>query len=237
MRLWLGLMALIAAACTTAAPPVLTPDQVPAAFVAATQATDRTMHMEWTGTYSMGALGALTTPFSASIDFSASDYAGSVSAAPNAPDEKPGANNQSEIAFVGGQGYQRTPYSSGWQRIGGAAPSLDPFQGLDLGEVQYVGQEVRNGATVQHVHITDVSGVASTIFNGLSGSSLGPVHFDATNSMFDVYVDDAARPVGATLNLGTDANPSEFGAIRVTSTYQFSNWGAEFYIVAPPIAP
>src|ERR1051326_4657982 len=123
-------MAPIAPACAPAAEPVLTPDQVPAAFVAATQATDRTMHMDWTGTFSRGAIGAPAMPFSATIDFAGSDYAGTFSGSAGGPEMKPGVDSRTEIALVGGQGYQRSQYSNGWQRMTPAPPSLDPFLGL-----------------------------------------------------------------------------------------------------------
>jgi hypothetical protein len=228
--------ALFAAACSPAAAPALTADQVPAAFVAASQAADRTMHMDWNGTYGMGGVGAETMPFSATIDFAGADYAGTFTASTNAPDLKPEVGTgQTEIALVGGQGYQRSEYSNGWQRMTPAPPSLDPFQGLTAADVAYVAQETRDGARVHHLRLTNMSGLASTIFSGLAGGSVGPVRFNADNSTFDVYVDAAGHPVAATLNLGTDAIASDFGAISVTSTYAFTNWGGQFYIVAPAV--
>jgi hypothetical protein len=236
---WLGSLFVAMAtlsACGASQPPVLTPEQVPAAFIAATQAADRTMHMQWDGTYSVGALGALTTPFSATLDFAGADYAGTLSAAMNAPDFKQGGTQQTEIALVGGQAYQRTSYSNGWQPVANLPSSFDPFQGLAATDIAYVAQETKDGARVHHLRVTDVSTMATSIFGGLSGTGVGPVSFDGGHSAFDIWVDAAAHPVSATLNLSTDAEPSDFGAISVTSTYTFTNWGADIYIVPPNTA-
>ena len=68
--------ALIVVACGAGTPAPLTPDQVPAAFVALTGKPDRTVHMEWSGSTSLG--GGAGQAFDASFDLAGQNYAGSV---------------------------------------------------------------------------------------------------------------------------------------------------------------
>jgi hypothetical protein len=227
----------VAAACGAGEQPPLTPADVPAAFIKLTQAAERTMHMEWTGSYSMGGLGATASQFTATFDFSGDNFAGTMSASNGAPDGKPG-DMTTQIALVDGQAYQLQPYSSGWQVAtnSGMPTNLDPLRGLAIEAVEYVGQESREGATVHHLRVTDLSNFASGLFSGITGGmDSGPTRFTTDNSSFDIYVDSAARPLDATLSLSTTAQPTDFGAISMTSTYAFSNWNAEIYIVAPPV--
>jgi hypothetical protein len=235
-----SLVALTLAACGGEAPQPLAPADVPAAFIALTQAADRTMHMEWSGTYAMGGRGAMTTPFTATLDFAGNNFAGTVSSSSGAPDFKPGTETTTQIAYVDGQAYQFTPYSSGWQAYGsgngnGMPTNLDPMRGLTVQGVEYVGAEERGGASVHRLRVTDLTGIANGLFSSLVGSDQGPTQFAGEDSSFDVYVDATAHPLSATLNLSTGAEPSDFGTISMTAEYVFSNWGIEMYIVAPPV--
>jgi hypothetical protein len=226
--------ALTAVACGGPTPP-LTPVQIPAAFVALASAPQRTMHMEWTGSFAMEGLGAGTTPFTATVDFAGDDYAGTMSTQPSADGKRERESFiDLEIAFVGGQAYQRSSFSDGgWEKVENQFGTLDPMRGLSVDDLTY-GGHIAEG-DLHQLHIPDPSGLFGTLFNGLSsGLPGGPVSFDAASSTFDVVVDAQARPVRATLNLATGPNPTEFGTISLTSTYEFSNWGAEIYIMAPP---
>lgn len=222
-------------------PAPLTADQIPAAFIELVGAPNRTMHMEWTGTAAMAGRGAATTPFNGSFDFAGEDFAGSITTQMSGEvNEQPGTEtNSTELAFVGGQAFTRTPYSGGWQQseAGGLPMGLDPLRNLELDDIEYVGTETRDEIDVHHLRVTDIESVASGLFSGLFAVQGGAAAFDASASSFDVYVDATAKPVSASLQLTTDADTDEFGTINLTSSYTFSNWGVEIYIVAPVVAP
>jgi hypothetical protein len=218
------------AGCAGPAGP-LTAEQIPAAFIVQTQAADRTMHIEWAGTFAMEGLGPGTTPFTATIDFAGDDFAGTMSTQPN-PDGKPGPFVDFEIAFVGGQAYQRTSFGV-WEKVENQFGTLDPLRGLSADDLAYAGHVAESD--LHQLNVPDPSPLFGTLFNGLSsGLPGGPVNFDEASSTFDIFVDAQARPVRATLNLATGPNPTDFGTISLTSTYEFSNWGSEIYIVPPP---
>lgn len=220
------------AGCAGPAGP-LTAEQIPPAFVALTQSADRTMHMEWTGSFAMEGLGRGTTPFTAIVDYAGDDFAGTISTQPN-PGEKPEPVIDLEVAFVGGQAYQRTSFSGGrWEKVENQFGTFDPMRGLSVDDLNYAGHVAEGD--LHQLHVPDPSGLFGTLFNGLSnGLPGGPVSFEAASSTFDIYVDAQARPVRATLNLATGPNPTDFGTISLASTYEFSNWGADIYIVPPP---
>jgi hypothetical protein len=233
------------AACLTAvvgcAGPAATPippEQIPAAFIALSQATDRTMHMEWTGTYAMGDVDAATMPISGTFDFAGDDYAGTITTEVGIePGAKPGAGSNSiEIAVVGGQGYQRPTITgaSGWQKTSDQPRTVDPLRGLTAVNIDYVGRETLNGRDLHHLRVRELSALLGTLFAGLSKLPTGLGSFDTASSSFDIWVDADAVPVSANLKLATGNNPTDFGVISMDSSYEFSNWGAEIYIVAPP---
>ena len=233
-----GVLAALAGGCA-GAPTALTPEQIPTTFIGLVSAPNRTMHMEWTGTSGMAGRGAATTPFSASFDLAGDDFAGRITTQMNFDvEEQGGQSSTTEMALVGGQAYSRTPFSGGWQRLqnGDMPIGVDPLRKLELDDIQYVGSETRDGTDVHHVRVLNVANVAAGLFGGLI-NGLGTVSFDPASSSFDVYVDADAKPVSARLQLTTDADPDEFGTINLTSSYAFTNWGAEIYIVAPVVAP
>lgn len=234
----LGACVVAIVGCAGPAATPLPPDQIPAVFIALSQAPDRTMHMEWTGRYAMGDVGAATMPISGTFDFAGDDYAGTITTQvgidPNG--KEGGGSNGIEIAVVGGQGYQRAPItgSSGWQKTSDQPRTVDPLRGLTAGNVDYVAQETVDGRELHHLRVRELSALLGTLFEGLSKLPTGLGSFDTASSSFDIWVDATAHPVSAKLTLATGANPTDFGVISMDSSYEFSNWGAEIYIVAPP---
>lgn len=194
--------------------------------------------MHWAGTYGMGGLGAVSTPIDATFDFAGEDYAGTISTQMSiGPEGKPDSSTEVEIAVVGGQGYQRSAGSGsgGWEKTTDQPQTVDPLRGLKEADIEYVGLATVDSRELHHLRVKDVSTMVATIFGGLNGRLPGgAVSFDNENSGFDIYVDATAHPVSASLNLATGASPGEFGVISLTSKYEFSNWGAEIYIVPPP---
>jgi hypothetical protein len=236
MRVPVGVLTVLTfAACGGGPPQPLAADQIPAAFIALTQAPDRTMHMEWTGTYKSGQLEALTLPFNAVLDFAGNNYAGTIAVPGNR--DKGGVlvpAPYTEIAFVDGQAYQRTSYQGVWQHARTQPRSFDPFHGLSLGQIAYVGLEQRDDGDMHHLRLIDASPLAALLFDGPGGAMPGPVRFAADSSTFDFLVDANGRPVSAALELASAQDPNDFSGPSVSATYKFSNWGAEIYIIPPP---
>lgn len=229
------LVAAVASGCGGEPPKPLSADEIPAAFIALSQARERTMHMEWTGTYMSGELDGRTLPFDAVIDFAGPNYAGTIAV----PGERKRGDlvvpaPHTEIAFVNGQAYQRTSYQGVWQRVSRPGRTLDPFLGLRLDQIEYVGQEQRDGAEVHHLRLVDAAALAADLFDGPGGAMPMPVRFTPAESKFDFYVDANGRPVSATLELASAQDPNDFSGPAVSSTYNFSNFGTEIYIIPPP---
>jgi len=228
-------IALALAACGGGPAEPLSAEQIPAAFIALSQASDRTMHMAWTGTYVTGELEGRTFPFDAAIDFAGNNYAGTIAV----PGERKRGDivapaPHTEIAFVDGQAYQRTSYQGVWQVARVHPRTFDPFYGLTLDQIEYVGREQRDGADVHHLRLIDASPLATRLWGETDGAMPGVVRFAPETSTFDFYVDAQGRPVSAALELASAQNANDFSGPSVSSTYQFSNWGAEIYIIAPP---
>jgi hypothetical protein len=226
-------------ACGAAPSESLAPEQVPAAFIALTQAPGRTMHMEWSGTYTAGEVDGRTFPFSAVLDFAGADYAGTITV----PGERETdgvlvPRPHTEIAFVDGHAYQRTSYQgvwqSGWSSARVPPRFFDPFHGLTVHELEYVGRDERNGAQLHHLRLFNAGPLAATLFGGTAGGMPYDVRFTADESEFDIYVDDKAQPVAATLNFASASDASDFRGPSVTSTYVFSKFGEYIDIIPPP---
>ena len=230
---WLAPAALLVAVltgCGPGAPAVLTPEQVPAAFLALTAKPDRTVHVEWHGTATFA--GGAAQAFDASFDLAGADYAGSISN----PDDsmgKPGVTMAIELAAVNGQGYERGPGETIWQRLPTLPRTVDPLFGLAAADISYVGQEVRNGQDVHHLRVRNfeplVSGLSAALFMG-TPEGMGET-FDEQGSAFDVWTDTAGRPTEAAV----EVKPGEvvFAGFSMSATYLFTNWNAEIYIVPP----
>jgi hypothetical protein len=226
---------LVALAACGGPPQPLPADQIPAAFIALTQAPGRTMHMEWSGTYTADELNGGTYPFTAVLDFAGPDYAGTVEV-PSASEKDGGSAPaaHTEVAFVDGVQYERTSYQGVWRRTDKPQPFFDPFGGLTAAQVEYAGAEERNGAKVHHLRLLDADALAQRLFGSMQVGLQAPAGFDTYQSEFDFYVDDFAHPVSAALDVAIESAPNDFTGPSVKSTYTFSNWNADIYIIPPP---
>ena len=170
------------------------------------------------------------------IDFAGANYAGTIAV----PGERKRGDAvvpapHTEIAFVDGQPYQRTSYQGTWQRARVHPRTFDPFYGLTLDQIEYVGREQRDGADVHHLRLIDAGPLAARLCGVIrTAPCRGVVRFVADTSKFDFYVDADGRPVSATLELATVQDPNDFSGPSVSSTYRFSNFGTEIYIIPPP---
>jgi hypothetical protein len=222
--------ALVVLACGAGTPAPLSPDQVPGAFVALTGKPDRTVHLEWSGSTSMG--GGAGQAFTASFDLAGENYAGSITT-PGESFGKPGADTTIEIALVNGQGYERGAGETAWQRLPTPPSTVDPLRGLGSGDVEYVGQEDHSGQPAHHLRITNysplISGISATLLLGAS-DGMGDT-FDQLGSTFDVWTDAAGLPTEASI----DVKPGDvvFSGFSLSATYRFSNWNAEIEIIPP----
>jgi len=128
----------LVAACLSAAlvlgcaPAALTQDQIVPAFIAATQADTRTMHMEWQGTMNQlsggdlgSGLGQINQQFTGVFDFNGPDYAGDIVTS------LAGLGQSNSVSYARVAGNSFLNYSgSGWQSADafGAGPTeLDPM--------------------------------------------------------------------------------------------------------------
>ncbi|MDL2335319.1 MAG: hypothetical protein QFC55_04745 [Chloroflexota bacterium] len=234
------LSALLALAC---APAALTQEQIVPAFVAASQADSRTMHMEWQGTMHQVAggdqgsgLGQIDRSLSGAFDFNGPDYAGSITTAV----AQGGGANQISYARVGGVSFVN--YSeSGWQSADafGAAPSeLDPMHDLAEAGLTYEAADTLDGRAVHRLRVLDAAAsLAGGLFDQASfmGGSLtlnGP-------SDYLIYVDANGIPVGAhvalDIKLGLTAPDMASPDLeyQIEFDYTFSLWG-EPVTISPP---
>jgi hypothetical protein len=236
MRAAVAVVATLAfVACASEPPKPLTADQIPAAFIGLTQAPDRTMHMEWTGTYTSAELDGRTFPFGVVLDFAGADYAGTITV----PGEREtggvvGPRPHTEVAFVDGQAYQRTSYQGLWTKARVPPRFFDPFRGLTVDQLVYVGREERDGAQVHHMHVINAAPLAATLFGGTAGGMPYDVRFTADEAKLDIFVDDHGQPVSAALNFASVPGANDFRGPSVTSIYVFSRFGEYIDIIPPP---
>lgn len=244
-HLGLALLAvLLATGGAACAPAELTSDQIVAAFIAASQDDARTMHMEWTGTIHTSQGGELGAPDSdvsllSTFEFSGADYEGVLTTTVSAM----GGSSTMGYAQVGGVNFTR--YEGGaWQLIeAGAltAQGFDPLGGLSAAGVAYEEPETIDGRLLHRLRVTDALGALQrTLLSQAVFSESGLV--DGGASDYLVYVDGQGVPVAAQLHVDVRTqmmiDPTgawadvEYG---MTSDYEFSDWGAEITIVAPPV--
>lgn len=222
-----GLVVAVVAGCNSGTPPPLTPEQVPAAFLALTSKPARTVHIEWSGSTS-GGDGDLPQDFSASVDLAGQDFAGSV----KTDFGKPGAESTVEFARVNGHSYERGQGEGAWQPLPTELSAVDPLRALAAADVEYVGAEVRGGQDVHYLRINNfdslVNGLVPGIFFG--SDTMGEL-IDESSSTFDVWTDTAGQPVEASVDLKPGV--IVFGGRKLTASYRFTNWNADIYIVEP----
>lgn len=226
---------LAVAACSPAA---LAPGEIVPAFIAASQAATRTMHMEWQGTVATGESGLPGDGSAVSVngvfDFSGLDYAGTVTTG------VPGSTSGNvSYARVGGLSYVNFS-DSGWQRadMAGTAPGeLDPMIGLTAANVTYEEIQDLNGRQVHRVRVLDPLAAVRGFFGGLAAIGTPKLIPDG-ESEYLIYVDAAGIPVAAHVVLDLTADvpldpdmPSLDYHIRWD--YTFSQWG-EPVTISPP---
>jgi hypothetical protein len=236
-------------ACTFAsacAPAVLTPDEIVAAFVAASQDDARTMHMEWTGAIHTNqpqpgrGVTASDISFVATFEFAGPDYEGVMTTSMNGMGM---GSSTTSYAQVGGANFTR--FEGGdWQGIpSGAGPTLafDPLAGLSAAGVAYEAPDTISGTQVHRIRVADPLGALQrTLFQQGAFTEVGLV--DGGASDYLVYVDAQGIPVAARLVVDVtmqvmidpagDGSNVEYG---MTSDYVFSDWGAPITIIAPPV--
>lgn len=224
------LAVLLTSACDAGKASPLTPQQIPGAFVAVTGKPDRTVHLEMSGSTSVAGGGA--QPFTATFDLAGDDYAGSLtSGAGNFG--KPGGDVTIELARVSGQGYERGSGETMWQQLPTTPSAIDPLRDLAASDVEYVGQETRDGQNAHHLRIHNFEALAGGLVAGtfLGGTDGFGETFDQASSTFDVWTDATGQPTEAALDVKPGA--VVFDGFAMTATYRFSNWNAEIYIVPP----
>jgi hypothetical protein len=226
-----------AAACSPAA---LAPEEIVPAFIAASQAGTRTMHMEWQGTVATGETGLPGGAGSSSVngvfDFNGPDYAGTMTTG------LPGSISANvSYARVGGASFVNYA-DSGWQRsdVVGATPGeLDPMVGLTAADVTYEGLQDLDGRQVHRVRVRDPLAAVKGMFGGLGGFGT-PTLIPGGESEYLIYVDATGAPVGAHVVLDmTMGVPFEAEATNIDYSirwnYTFTLWGEPVTISAPTV--
>ncbi|MEO8625129.1 MAG: hypothetical protein ABI452_00365 [Candidatus Limnocylindrales bacterium] len=218
----------------------LTPDQIVPAFIAASQAETRQMHMEWHGTVTspVGIDVALENkPINGSFELSGSDYAGHMEVA------IPGAgDNDNSYARVGGATYVKYA-NSGWQRadgFGDIPTEFDPLHGLQEAGMVYEAADTLDGRPVHRLRVLNpLAAISGSIFDqavfmGATVELNGP-------SEYMVYVDSQGIPVAAhvAIDIRLSTEPGSGGEMvpyQYTSDYQFTLWGEPVTISAPQLS-
>lgn len=205
------------------------------AFIAASQATTRTMPMEWQGTVATGGSGlpsAVTV--NGVFDSNGPDYAGTVTTGVAGS-----FSGNVSYARVGGLSY--VSYSdSGWQRaeMAGTAPGeLDPMLGLTAADVTYEEIQDLDGRQVHRVRVLDPLVAVRGFFGGQAAIGTPTLSPDG-ESEYLIYVNAAGVPVAAHVVLALTADvpadtlmPSlEY---HISWDYTFSQWG-EPVTISPP---
>jgi hypothetical protein len=228
----IGATVMAVAACSPAA---LAPGEIVPAFIAASQAATRTMHMEWQGTVATG--GSVlpgddaTTTVTGVFDFNGPDYAGTMTTG------LPGSSVS--YARVGGLSFVNFS-DSGWQRaeMEGSVPAeLDPMIGLTAADVSYDDVQDLNGRQVHRVRVLDPLAAVRGFFGGQAAIGTPKLIPDG-ESEYLIYVEGAGIPVAAHVGLDLTADmpldtdmPSLDYYIRWD--YTFSQW-AEPVTISPP---
>lgn len=229
---------LSAALALGCAPAALTQDQIVPAFIAASQAGTRTMHVEWHGTMNQvsggdqgSGLGQISQSFDAAFDFSGPDYAGGITTAVAGI----GQSNQISYARVGGNSFVNLA-NSGWQNAGNT--ELDPLRGLTETGVGYEALDTLDGQQVQRLRVADpLAALDGALFPTGSFGSVSVL--PGGKSDYLVYVDANGIPVAAHMAIDLAMTPPEGGptisglSYSLSFDYTFSLWG-EPVTISPP---
>lgn len=242
--------ALLVGALTACNSTALTPDQIVPAFIAASQAATRTMHMEWQGTLTQpspapGKPGLppdqLNVTLNGIFDFNGPDYAGTTESLSGAFSS--GQTNYARVAGIAFIDFS----GGGWQRasdFGQPATEFDPLYALTASDVVYEGADSLDGGAVHRLRVLDPITVVSRglLGNGMFGAG-PPTITDGGQNDYFIYVDGNGIPVAArvaldlamTVPLGTDAS-SPVSSYQMRFDYQFSLWGEPVTISPPQIS-
>jgi hypothetical protein len=232
----------LALAC---APAALTQDQIVPAFIAASQADTRTMHMDWQGTMQQvsggdqgSGLGQINQSFNGAFDFNGPDYAGAITTALS------GLGQSNQVSYARVSGISFVNYAgSGWQRADALGPGpteLDPMHDLAEAGVTYEALDSLAGRQVHRLQARD----PMAALDGLLGQSnfLGAALALNGPSDYLIYVDANGVPVAAhlALNVVVTGNAPDVGSpelgYQMQFDYTFSLWGEPVTISPPQVS-
>ncbi len=234
----------LALAC---APAALTPDQIVPAFIAASQADTRTMHMEWQGALNQTAggdqgsgLGMMSSSLEGSFDFNGPDYAGGITSTTVGI-----GGSASQVSYARVSGVAFINYAnSGWQRADAVlqpAMEIDPLRGLALPDVSYEAADTLNGRSVHRLRVADpLAALGGALYPTGSFGSVSIV--PGGKSEYLVYVDANGIPVAAHLAVDMTMTPPDGGpsisglSYSVSFDYQFTLWGEPVTISPPQVS-
>lgn len=240
---------LIALSTIACGPAQLRPEQIVAAFIAASQDEARTFHMEWQGTAEMGQgtrpdePGTLTS-INATFDFSGDDYAGTIVINWTGGGTS-GTGGTTDYARVGGAVFQKFE-GGGWERadgVNGVPAQFDPMFGLGAADVSYVGPDTVDARSVHQLRVLDPAAAMSRSFFAARDDGQTPVPA-GQDSDFAIFVDGQGIPISAQLRLavsmgasGDDPGNPNVPPMNydIAFEFRFTEWGSPLTISAPPL--
>ena len=143
----------------------------------------------------------------------------------------PGVSIRMSIVLLDGTVYLRLA-NRDWQTVPAGEAYSNPLGGLAVDGLKPIDIVDVGGVKTQHFRVEDPEGL-----NGqtLSGNALSEL--TVTSSSFDVYITNDGVPLTAILEFaGTGSFGAQKGPVTARIRYDFSNFGQDVPIVAPPVA-
>lgn len=205
------------------------PDVIVGAFLALVGDSERTFHMDWSGTH---VSGAGSSEFAGSVDFNGPDVALRLTIGLDGGDHA-----VSEYTYVAGHAYSRfTPVRAapdGWQSDAEPAWALDPFGLVRARDVLLVGPHTTDATALYHIRVLNPE-ILGSMLGGIGSPTSGDeVQIDRARSSYDIFLDGAGTPVRATAVQATAARQGEPGFSWTRSEFAFASWNAPITIAAP----
>jgi hypothetical protein len=229
---------LVLAACDAQA--ALAPSELIDAFVARSQAEDRTFRAEYGAELRVSGTGQANsaTTLLAAMEASGDDYRTSIEIRMAAIQD----STRFEVIGVDGETFVLDPSTGRWSRetsamvLVGAASGSDVFGDVTAAELEYVGPSDLVGEGLHLLSARDPASLAPRIL-GVPEETMSQVQFVIDPaSTIHVYIQADGTPVAIESRVAgeTRFEMSEAMPFQWSSSYRFSDWGEPIEIIAPP---
>lgn len=143
----------------------------------------------------------------------------------------PGVSIRLSIILLDGTVYLRVA-NRDWQTVPAGAAFSNPLGGLAVEGLEPIDIVDVSGVKTHHFRVENPEGLDGQT---LSGNALSEL--TVSSSSFDVYVTNDGVPLTAILEFaGTGSFGGQQGPVTAKIRYDFSNFGQDVPIVAPPVA-